>query len=71
MKAIEKYNEKFIELLKEAEEELGGCLRITVSSRMVETPSISSSWPSTPGPKVKHYDFELSTNNEKNGFFIQ
>ena len=34
MKPIEKYQEKFIELLKEAEEELGGNLCITVSSTM-------------------------------------
>lgn len=32
MKPIEKYQQKFIELLKEAEEELGGDLCITVSS---------------------------------------
>ena len=32
MKPIEKYQQKFIELLKEAEEELGGSLSIKVSS---------------------------------------
>ena len=32
MKPIEKYQQKFIELLKEAEEELGGYLCIKVSS---------------------------------------
>ena len=33
MKPIEKYQQKFIELLKEAEEELGGDLTIKVSSK--------------------------------------
>lgn len=32
MKPIEKYQQKFIELLKEAEEELGGRLTVKVSS---------------------------------------
>lgn len=32
MKPIEKYQQKFIELLKEAEEELGGNLTIKVTS---------------------------------------
>lgn len=32
MKPIEKYQQKFIELLKEAEEELGGSLAVKVSS---------------------------------------
>lgn len=32
MKPIEKYQQKFIELLKEAEEELGGRLTVRVSS---------------------------------------
>ncbi len=32
MKPIEKYQQKFIELLKEAEEELGGSLVIKVAS---------------------------------------
>lgn len=32
MKPIEKYQQKFIELLKEAEEELGGNLKVEVDS---------------------------------------
>ena len=32
MKPIEKYQQKFIELLKEAEEELGGNLAVNVTS---------------------------------------
>ena len=34
MKPIEKYQMKFIELLKEAEEELGGPLTVTVRDRV-------------------------------------
>ena len=34
MKPIEKYQQKFIELLKEAEEELGGALTVTVRDRV-------------------------------------
>ena len=36
MKPIDKYQEKFIELLKEAEEELGDNLQIRVASQLVE-----------------------------------
>ncbi len=35
MKPIEKYQMKFIELLREAEEELGGALTITVRDRVI------------------------------------
>ena len=35
MKPIKKYQEKFIALLKEAEEELGGALTVTVRDRVV------------------------------------
>ncbi len=35
MKPIEKYQQKFIELLKQAEEELGGALTVTVSDRVI------------------------------------
>ena len=35
MKPIEKYQQKFIKLLKEAEEELGGALTVTVRDRIV------------------------------------
>lgn len=35
MKPIEKYQQKFIELLKEAEEELGGALTVTVRDRVI------------------------------------
>lgn len=35
MKPIEKYQMKFIELLKEAEKELGGALTVTVRDRVV------------------------------------
>ena len=35
MKPIEKYQMKFVELLKEAEEELGGALTVTVRDRVV------------------------------------
>lgn len=40
MKPIEKYQQKFIELLKEAEEELGGALTVTVRDRVIyQTPA--------------------------------
>lgn len=40
MKPIEKYQQKFIELLKEAEEELGGglCVTVTSTQEKVENP---------------------------------
>lgn len=40
MKPIEKYQQKFIELLKEAEEELGGnlCASVTSTQEKVESP---------------------------------
>ena len=43
MKPIEKYQMKFIELLKEAEEELGGALTITVRDRVIyQTPNYNT-----------------------------
>ena len=41
MKPIEKYQMKFIELLKEAEEELGGALTVTVRDRVTISESRS------------------------------
>lgn len=35
MKPIEKYQQRFIELLKEAEKELGGALTVTVRDRVI------------------------------------
>lgn len=43
MKPIDKYQEKFIELLKEAEEELGDNLQVRVSSQLVEEENCNSS----------------------------
>lgn len=63
MKPIEKYRQKFIDLLKEAEDELGECIKIEVCSYMREMPSISSCYPPIPGKCEKEYDFSLSTNN--------
>ena len=43
MKPIEKYQQRFIELLKQAEEELGGALTVTVRDRVIfQAPTINS-----------------------------
>lgn len=65
MKPIEKYQQKFIELLKEAEEELGDYLTIKVSSRPqkdndANTIGAFGCYKSYEG---KVYDFELHTNS--------
>lgn len=69
MTPIEKYEQKFTELLKEAEQELGGCLIVEVSSSMEALPSSSSTWPPAETQYKKVYNFSLSTNKRKQGFF--
>ena len=69
MKPIEKYKQKFIELLKEVEDELGGCIKIEVSSSMRQVPSVSSCYPEPSPEYKKHYDFSLSTNENKITWF--
>ena len=64
MKPIEKYQEKFIALLKEAEQELGDHLTIKVSSRPKAEPI--SQYDATCGYRTintNQYDFELHTNS--------
>lgn len=65
MKPIEKYQQKFIELLKEAEEELGDYLTIKVSSRPQNYDNVNTN--GTVGAykflEGKNYDFELHTNS--------
>lgn len=71
MKPIEKYKQKFIDLLKEAEE-LGGELKVEVSSSMAPMPSLSSTtaWPPEPTKYEKVYDFSIATNEKKQAFWI-
>lgn len=64
MKPIEKYQQKAIALLKEAEEELGDYLTIKVSSWAKTAPL--SQYDASMGYcalEEKQYDFELHTNN--------
>ena len=70
MKPIEKYQQKFIDLLKEAEEELGGNLKIEVSSSMQPMPSISSTYPPEPTRYERVYECSVATNEKKQGFWI-
>ena len=65
MKPIDKYREKFTELLKEAEAELGDYLTIKVSSKP-HYPSNEitvASWAGYKRIDGKEYDFELHTNS--------
>lgn len=59
-KPIEKYEKKFIELLKEMEEELGGNLIAEVRSSINEIPD-SGTWHLVSKKKV--YNFSVRTNN--------
>lgn len=59
MKPIEKYQQKFIELLKEAEEELGGDLAIKVSSFTKHADSELAVY-----AKTKEYRCSISTAND-------
>jgi len=65
MKPIEKYQQKFIELLKEAEEELGGALTVTVRDRIVyKMPDYNSisSVPCVQKEELKHeYSCSIGT----------
>ena len=70
MKPIEKYKQKFIDLLKEAEEELGGNLKVEVSSSMMPMPSVASSFPPEPTRFEKMYDFSIATNENKRAFWL-
>ena len=65
MKPIEKYREKFTELLKEAEEELGDYLTIKVSSKpkVTNDSAMTTSWSAYKRIEGKEYDFELHTNS--------
>lgn len=66
MKPIEKYQQKFTELLKEAEEELGDYLTIKVSSkprRFENNGATTSAWGGYRSQECKEYDFELHTNS--------
>ena len=65
MKPIDKYREKFIELLKEAEEELGDCLTVKVSSKpkKEDVPTNFTSCVMFNRIECKEYDFELHTNS--------
>lgn len=60
MKPIEKYQQKFIELLKEAEEELGGSLAVKVSSteKRLESDTYMSYY------TAKEYKCSISTTND-------
>ena len=60
-KPIEKYEKKFIELLKEMEEELGGNLIAEVRSCINETPDAGAGWLLMSKKKV--YNFSVRTNN--------
>jgi len=60
MKPIEKYQEKFIALLKEAEEELGDELIVKVRSRRVPIQENANTYPYT-YKYTKEYAFELGT----------
>lgn len=70
MKPIEKYKQKFIDLLKEAEEELGGGLRVEVSSSMMPMPSISATYPPEPTRYEKVYGFSIATNGGNKPFWV-
>jgi len=65
MKPIEKYQQKFIELLKEAEEELGDYLTIKVSSRPQNNNNANTvgAFGAYKLSEGKDYDFELHTNS--------
>lgn len=60
MKPIEKYQQKFIELLKEAEEELGGNLTVKVVSieKRLETDTCLGYY------TTKEYKCSISTTND-------
>lgn len=59
MKPIEKYQQKFIELLREAEEELGGSLAIKVAStEKIESDTCMGY------VKTKEYMCSISTAND-------
>lgn len=59
MKPIEKYRESFVALLRQAEEELGDCLTIKVSSR----PAVGRCQDGTHyvSGQSREYEFELRT----------
>ncbi len=66
MKPIEKYREKFIALLQEAEEELGEELMVKVCSTRVPVPDNTNQYPSistflSPEQYRKEYRFEIGT----------
>lgn len=60
MKPIEKYKEKFIALLKEAEEELGEELTVKVKSFRKAVPDNANSYPYVQ-KYTTEYAFELGT----------
>jgi len=60
MKPIEKYQQKFIELLKEAEEELGGALTVTVRDRIVYKMPDYNSISSVPCVQKEEFKHEYS-----------
>ena len=60
MKPIEKYREKFIALLKEAEEELGDELMVKVYSTRVPVRDNTNQYPYTEQYR-KEYRFEIGT----------
>ena len=65
MKPIEKYQQKFIALLKEAEEELGGALTVTVRDRVIyqmpDYNSISSVTRGDPKEYRREYTCSIGT----------
>lgn len=62
MKPIEKYEEKFIALLKEAEEELGEGLQVRVMSTLREVQPQQYAYATTYKKEYKkEYKFELGT----------
>jgi len=61
MKPIEKYQQKFIELLREAEEELGGDLCVKVSSTKERAETGNALYA---GPFKKVYRCGISTAND-------
>lgn len=65
MKPIKKYQEKFIALLKEAEEELGGALTVTVRDRVIyQSPdynSISAVVQAEPKEYKREYSCSIGT----------
>ena len=66
MKPIEKYRQKFLDLLKEAEEELGGDLCIRVQSSTKEVPTEYTCLPTVTKTK-KEYHFSIQYNE---GFLL-